>query len=198
MIDINGAIICTYISCCSILDPANGAGCICARSSLAAYFCTCRLLCSGNRREFSWKSTHKDWVYPYAVELCCPHHPRRNVYCQISVHPCVGKRYTHNLYRSLYLELLLGQPHTFNPADPSQLVMSLDLPTFTTDFEPLSLANLPSFRKRSPTILSSVRFWHAEAVRDRAIDYWISRNTRTSLSLLLPSPALSPPPSSHV
>ena len=75
---------------------------------------------------------------------------------------------------------------SFDPAGPSRLITPLDFPTFADDFESSSLANLPSFQKRSPTTLSSVRFWYAvwklSAVHDRAINHWIyaeSWNTRT-------------------
>jgi len=72
----------------------------------------------------------------------------KRLYCQTSIHPCVGKRRTYNLHRSSVYIAFSGQPRrTFDPADPSRLATPLDLPTFATDFEPSSLANLPSFRK---------------------------------------------------
>jgi len=89
----------------------------------------------------------------------------RKIYCQTSIHLCVNKRRTHNLYHSsVYLALPSGQLRcTFNSADQSRLAMPLDLPTFATDFEPSLLAS-PSFRKRSPTILSSVWSSYAEII----------------------------------
>ena len=87
-----------------------------------------------------------------------------------------------------------------DPMSPSRLVMLLDLSMFAAHFEP-SLASLPSFRKRSPTILSSVWFWvKVIVVHDRAIDHWIyaeSWNARRLRSLFLP-PLVLPPPSFHV
>ena len=65
------------------------------------------------------------------------------------------------LYTALFI---LRSPQdsldVFDLAGPNQLVTPLDLPTFAADFESSSLPNLPSFRKHSPTTLSTVRFWH--------------------------------------
>ena len=118
------------------------------------------------------------------------------------ISPSLCTRCTRNLYRSLYLALLLEQPRrTFNPAGRKPVRNACRLSDICSSFR-IFVASLPSFRKHSPTILSSVRFWHAgyrlSIVYDRAIDHWIypeSRNARTFPSFLL-LPLASPSPSS--
>ena len=75
----------------------------------------------------------------------------------IAKHPCVSKRRTRNIYRSLYLALPLGQPRrTFDQAGPSRLVTPLDLPTFAANFEPSSLASLLSSQKSNDSIIGMI------------------------------------------
>jgi len=77
--------------------------------------------------------------------------------------------------------------------------MFLDLPTFAADFEPSSLASLPSFRKHCST-LSSERFWYVvwrlSAVHDRSCDRSLDLHgvTRTGSRSLFLSPPFSPLP----
>jgi len=66
--------------------------------------------------------------------------------------------------------------------------MPLDLPTFATDFELSSLANLSSFRKHYPTTIVGtilVRAWRLSAVHDRAIDHQIYAGTLERLARFL-------------
>ena len=138
----------------------------------------------------------------YTIDNCCPHHLRRNVYCQTSIHSCVGKRCTHNLHRSSLsrslqdsLHVLLTQPKpTHNASRPSDVCNRFW--TFVAS-ESSIVSKTLSNDSIVGMILLRGYISRLSAVHDRAIDHQIyagSRNARTSRLLSLPPPP--PPPSS--
>jgi len=120
-----------------------------------------------------------------------------------SVYPCVNKRHTCYPLSFSRLSHRIDLTYcTFDPASSSRLATFLGLPTFATDFEFLSLANYPLFRKHSRTTLWFVR---GVEVIGCAIDHRIyaeSRKIRTLYYLSYPPlpslPTFPPlPPSSR-
>jgi len=112
--------ICTCIPCCSIIGPAIDA-CI-MRVRASSIFCIALIFVHivfrveetvGNSLENQLVKTECTVRTPSIIS--CPH---RNVYCQTSAHPYVGKRCTRDLCHSLYLAPFRIASTYFWPSEP--------------------------------------------------------------------------------